>query len=824
MTSNPETKDAVETTPAPDATTLDLPVAGMTCQGCANAVTRALERVAGVRSADVNFGAHRARVAFDGARVDVRELATAIEAAGYTVPEDLGTERDLAEDLDFGEQARAAHERETRRAFVAAVVLAGLAFAADRLGAPYAVPLGFTTLAVLGAGRHILLDGWRALRRGAWDMNTLVGLGLTVALAAAIGSPFAHAIFGHGHDHMHAALMILVFVLLGRVLEGRAKHRAGQAVRSLLDLAPDTATLFEAKASTGAAEHDSPQAPTPDSDSAATAEPKSDSAHRTVPLSEVRVGDLVLVRPGERVPVDGEVVQGESELDESHLTGESLPRARGVGERVHAGTLNGTGVLVVRTSAVGTSSAVGRIAAAVHEAQGSKAPAQRLADQVSRVFVPVAVGIAVLAFAGALAAGLGVEVAASRVIAVLVVACPCALGLATPVAILVASDRGAAEGLLVQNAAALEELATANTLVFDKTGTLTEGAPRLASLHVAPHFEPPRSLPGTTPPPPEDALLALVASLEQNSEQPLAAAIVEAARTRNLTLTTPQSFRAHPGRGIEGEVRRRLLQIGSPRFARELLEARTLETEASEESAELTAATEDLAQLDTWLATLASEGETPVLVLENARLVAALGLTDTTRPTSPAAVRALQDAGFTLHILSGDHQAAVTKLAHELGLAQGDPQANTSPPTNAIGELLPQDKLTRIESLRAAGHRVVMVGDGINDAPALAAAHVGVAMGGGADVAIEAADCALLVDDPARLAALVHLGRRTRNIIRSNLAWAFAYNLIALPLAAGALHPWTTWSLPAAWGAAAMASSSVLVVLNSLRLRAVNLR
>lgn len=821
---------------------LDLPVAGMTCQGCANAVTRALVARQGVLSADVNFGAHRARIAFDPERIDARGLADAIEAAGYHVPDNLTGERDLAADLDFGERARAAHERQTVYAFSAAVALAALAFGADKLGAPYGVPLAFTALAVLGAGRHILLDGWRALRRGAWDMNTLVGLGLVVALAAAIGSPLNHAIFGHGHDHMHAALMILVFVLLGRVLEGRAKSQAGRAVRALLNLAPDTATILDPPATDA-------------------------NATRTVPLAEVTIDTLVLVRPGERVPVDGQITEGQSELDESHLTGESLPQERATGDRVHAGTINGTGTLTIRTTAVGTSSAMGRIANAVHQAQGSKAPAQRLADQVSRVFVPIAVSIAIIAFAAAMFAGQGFEVAAGRLIAVLVVACPCALGLATPVAVLVASDRGAAEGLLIQNAAALEELATADTIVFDKTGTLTQGTPRLASIHVAPTFEPPRSLPGSTPPSPEDALLALAASLERSSEQPLATAIVQAAKDRSLTLTTPQDFRAIPGSGIRGTVRKRHLWIGSPKAARNHLktpnatgnlqatdaphnlqatdanrdlqapgttgnlEANAVpnanrhlqgsettdadnnlqpnETSPPNAGPSTTEATSDLAQLEAWIAALAAAGETPVMVLIDGRLAGAFGLTDTLRENAKAAVQALEQADFHIHILSGDHQSTVDKLARELALGS----AHT-----ATGELLPQDKQSRIQSLRAAGHRVVMVGDGINDAPALAAANVGVAMGGGADVAIEAADCALLVDDPARLANLVHLARRTKSIIRSNLAWAFAYNAAALPLAAGALYPWTHWSLPAAWGAAAMASSSVLVVLNSLRL------
>ena len=828
------------------ATKLDLPVAGMTCQGCANSITRAVQKVDGVLSAEVNFGAHRARISYDAERTGVQRIAAAIRDAGYSVPDDLEAARSLTDDLDFGDTKRAAHERETRNAFFLALALSVAAFASDKAGAPYAVPLVLATVAVLGAGRHILIDGWRALRRGAWDMNTLVGLGLTMALLAAIGSPFAHSIFGHGHDHLHAALMILVFVLLGRVLEGRAKSQAGRAVRSLLDLAPDQATIvlrstprpanatLQSASASGPApaqftatdrSMDRAERPADAANNAANSQPSErtpgqaddyehDEDTRVVPLAEVQVGTLVQVRPGERIPVDGQVLDGTSEVNESHLTGESFPQARGVGDTVHAGTINGTGTLTIRTTAVGLSSAVGRIASAVHEAQGSKAPAQKLADKVSRIFVPVAVSIALLAFIGALVAGLGFEVAASRLIAVLVVACPCALGLATPVAVLVASDRGASQGLLVQNAAALEELAAADTIVFDKTGTLTQGTPRLESIHVAKSFEAPRSLPGTEPPSPADALLALAASLERKSEQPLGTAFVQAAKDRRLTMVSATDFKAIPGSGIQGTVRKRALWIGSPRAARELLQTNNEASDTTTGASNETKA-QDLAQLETWMQTLSANGETPVLMMLNGRLAGAFGLTDTIRENATQAVHSLQANGFEVWILSGDHQTTVDKLAREIEGAA----AQTTSSIHAVGGLLPEDKQSRITAMRQAGQRVIMVGDGINDAPALAAANVGVAMGGGADVAIEAADCALLVDDPARLTGLVQLGRHTKSIIRSNLAWAFAYNVVALPLAAGALYPWTNWSLPAAWGAAAMASSSVLVVLNSLRLR-----
>ena len=736
---------------------LDLPVAGMTCQGCANSIEKALGAVDGISVAQVNFGSRTAHIEFDPARASEADLAAAIRNAGFEVPEGSSDERSLDDDLAFGEAAEHAADRRTKRDFVLALGLGLASFGASQLHLPYVVSLLLAAVAILGAGREILTDGLAAVRRRSPDMNTLVGLGVLVALIAATAAPLAPTVFGHGHDHLHAALMILVFVLLGRVLEGRARKSAGGAVRALLDLTPARATVLRA------------------------------GQPVEVALDEVRAGSLVLVRPGERLPVDGEITDGHSEVDESQLTGESFPQERRPGDRVHAGTLNGTGALTIRTVAVGLSSAVGRIAQAVHTAQGSRAPAQRLADQVSRVFVPIVLVIAAVAFLGALFAGSGWDTAAGRLVAVLVVACPCALGLATPTAILVASDRGAKEGLLVRNAAALEELSQADTFVFDKTGTLTAGTPELRRIVVADDFEPPARLPGTTPPAPADALLGLAASLENQSEQPIARALVSAALERGLTLYPAQDFAAQPGRGVTGVVRKRKLWIGSPRAARE-------------------AGVPD-AILERWIEDFAAAGETPVFITIDGRFAGAFALFDAPRPDAADAVRALRATGNEVWILSGDHPGAVAAVAKTLGIEHFE------------GELLPADKAARVQAMIAAGRRVVMVGDGINDAPALAAANVGVAMGGGADVAIEAADCALLVDEPARLARLVSLGRATRSIIRSNLAWAFGYNVLALPLAAGALVPWTHWSLPASWGAAAMASSSVIVVTNSLRLK-----
>jgi P-type Cu+ transporter len=721
------------------------PISGMHCQGCATSVARLLEGVAGVQSAEVSYGAGRALLTLDGEPVE-QHLRSALARGGYGLPEGALGERSAAQDVAFRRKEEAARRREEGRgALGAAVGLAAVLSLHFTHAAPWVAPLVAAPVLFI-CGRPILIRGARALRRGVPDMDSLVGMGAFSAWSAGALGAFFPTLFGAAAHHVHAAVMILAFVLFGRWLEGRARARAGEAVRALLDLAPPTARVLR-----GAEQVE-------------------------LPLDEVRVDQRVLVRPGERVPVDGKVIEGESSLDESMLTGEPFPVPRGPGERVHAGTLNGEGALTLRATGVGADTALGRIAEAVHQAQATRAPIQAVADRVSAVFVPVVLTLGTITFFAWLLAG-GLPAAIAHTVAVLVIACPCALGLATPTAIVVAGGRGAREGLLVKDAAAIEHLAIIDRMVFDKTGTLTAGEPSLEHVEALTEVD-------------VDLCLARVAAVEKLSEQPLARALVGAARKRGLRLPRARAFAAEPGRGVRAEVEGHALWIGSPSAAISRGHERGL--------------------VESSIATRTDLGQTPVVVEEDGALVLVLGLVDRARPEAPSALQALRDLGLELEILSGDHPAAVRALADQLGISQ------------AAGRLSPEDKAAQLGARIDAGERVAMVGDGINDAPALARATVGVAMGGGADVALESADAALLRDDLGRLPALVRLARRTRVIIRQNLVWAFAYNLLALPVAAG-LFEGAGVALAPTWAAGAMALSSLSVVSNSLRLKRVRI-
>lgn len=676
-------------------------------------------------------------------------MRRAVTAAGYGIPEGALEERSVAADVEFQEREEAQRQAQELNYALVAGVSAFAAFGLRLGGAAPLVVLLAATPAVLYSGLGLLFDGMRAAARRSPDMNTLVGLGIAVAYDAALLALFFPAVFGSAGGHAAAAAMITAFVRLGRVLEGRARSRAGGALRALLDLTPPEARVLRR------------------------------GAEQVVPVAEVRTGQLVLVRPGERVPVDGVVMDGQSSLDESMLTGEPTPVERGPGERVHAGSMNGNGALSLQVTGVGADSALGHIAQAVQRAQGSRAPVQHLADRISALFVPAVLGLALTTFSLWIVFDGGLAQALGHAVAVLVIACPCALGLATPTAVMVATGRAAKEGILVQGAAALERLASVRAVAFDKTGTLTAGAPRLVSVRRAAHADE------------ESAILTRVAAVERKSEQPLARGLVAAAEARGLPQLPVEGFEAEPGLGVFGTVNGVDVWIGSPRRAAEKGHLQTA--------------------IDALIGDLQAAGETPVLVEEEGVLVAALGLLDHPRGEARATLEALAADGLTVVILSGDAPAAVARVAAELGVER------------FRGRMTPDEKSAALAELRTELGPLAMIGDGINDAPALAAADVGIALGGGADVALEAADAAILGDDLARIPTLVRLARATLKTIRRNLFWAFAYNVLGIPLAAGLLEPYFGISLPSPFAALAMALSSVFVVTSSLTLARVDL-
>ncbi|HEU0071593.1 MAG TPA: heavy metal translocating P-type ATPase [Alphaproteobacteria bacterium] len=612
------------------------------------------------------------------------------------------------------------------------------------------------TPVVLWAGAPFFARGWASLVTRNLNMFTLIGLGTGVAWVYSVVALFAPGLFPpafqmHGAVavYFEAAAVITVLVLLGQVLELRARERTGGAIRALLDLAPKTARRIH-----GASEHD-------------------------VPLEEVRAGDLLRVRPGETVPVDGAIVEGRSSLDESMVTGEPMPVTKGEGAKVIGGTLNGQGGFVMRAEKVGGETLLAQIVQMVAEAQRSRAPIQKLADQVSAWFVPLVIAVALVAFAAWTLWGPEPRMAFALIaaVSVLIIACPCALGLATPMSIMVGVGRGARAGLLIKNAEALERLEAIDTLVIDKTGTLTEGKPKLTAI--------------VTDGIGEAELLGLAASLERASEHPLGAAIVQAAEARGLTLEGARGFTAENGKGVYGMVAGKRVVLGNRLMFDDLhIDAAALAGKAH---------------------ALREDGATAIFIAVNGRAVGVLAIADPIKATTPQAIRDLQAQGLRIVMLTGDARATAEAVAKQLGIHEVE------------AEVLPEDKSRTVARLQAEGRKVAMAGDGVNDAPALAAADVGIAMGTGTDVAIRSAGLTLLHGDLAGIARARALSHAVMRNIRQNLLFAFLYNAAGVPIAAGALYPVFGLLLSPAIGAAAMALSSVSVIANALRLRAVKL-
>ena len=797
-------KAAVPSRPDPHTRHLSLPVRGMTCASCSSRIERVLGKLPGVEAAAVNLATEQADVDFDPARVSATDVAAAIEKAGFTVPSrtielaiegmtcatcsgrvekvlnkvagveaapvNLATERatielragtagiaDLiaaVEKAGFGaravldEDAEAAQEEAeaARRArldmlTVAAAVVLSLPFFIDMLlmwtgthmPFPPLLQLVLATIVQFGAGARFYRPAFAALRAGTGNMDLLVVLGTT----AAYGLSLFHLIAQPGaHLYFEASTAVITLVLLGKWLEARAKRSTTAAIHALMKLRPETARVLR------------------------------ENREIEVPVSAVDTGDVVVVRPGERLPVDGIITDGATQVDESLLTGESLPVNKAAGDRVTGGAINGDGLLLVRATTVGAESMLARIIRRVRDAQATKAPVQKLVDRIAAVFVPAVVAVALLTLLGWGLSGAAIwKAALINAVTVLVIACPCALGLATPTAIMVGTGTAARHGILIKDAEALELAHRIDTVVFDKTGTLTEGQPTVRDVI---------AVEGS-----ETDLLRLAASAQQGSEHPLGRAVL--AQARELELLPVSDFTALPGRGLRADVGERRLIIGN----RRLMADGGIDTSVQENHA----------------GDLERSGNTVVWIgEEGAGLLGLIALGDAVKATAGAAVRRLAEAGIETVMLSGDNRRTADTVAQPLAIER------------VIAEVLPEDKAAEIAALRRDGHVVAMVGDGVNDAPALAAADVGIAMGTGTDVAMHTAGITLMRGAPELVADAISASRATYNKIRQNLFWAFIYNLIAIPLAvSGQLSPVVA--------GAAMALSSVSVVSNSLLLR-----
>ncbi|BDP44651.1 ATPase (plasmid) [Deinococcus aetherius] len=743
---------------------IELGVQGMTCASCVGRVERGLRKVDGVLDASVNLATERATVKYLPSSVSVGQLKAAVKSAGYEVLEaQVGQDRS---DLE-----REARERETRSlrnavAFSAvfAIPLAILAMVPmlvpavndwlmGTFGHGVMTTLNWVMLALaapvqFGPGMRFYRLGWKALKNRSPDMNSLVMIGTSAAFFYSLVVTLAPQVFPEGTAHVYyeAAAVVITLILLGKYFEAIAKGRSSEAMKKLLSLQAKTARVVRA------------------------------GLELELPTDEVLIGDLISVRPGEKIPVDGEVISGNSFVDESMITGEPIPVAKQNGAAVVGGTINQNGAFQFRATRIGADTALSQIIKLVESAQGSKPPIQGLADRVVSVFVPIVIGIAALTFLIWMLVGgsTALSFALVTTVAVLIIACPCAMGLATPTSVMVGTGKAAELGVLFRSGTALEGLQGVNVVAVDKTGTLTKGKPELTDLVTAPGFY-------------RADVLKLVAAAEEQSEHPIARAIVDAAKKEGVVILPLESFEAVPGYGLEARVEGRLVQVGADRYMQRLgLNVGEFAAQAER---------------------LGDEGKSPLYAAIDGHLAAVIAVADPIKEGSPEAVKALHRQGLKVAMITGDNARTANAIARQLGIDE------------VLAEVLPSGKSDAVKELQAKGQKVAFVGDGINDAPALAQADVGLAIGTGTDVAVETADVILMSGDLRGVPNALALSRATLRNIKLNLFWAFAYNIVLIPVAAGVLYPAFGWLLSPVLAAAAMGFSSVFVLSNALRLR-----